>query len=196
MAAYKFREAWPCIAEPTSLLALTALEECAGCPQGMPARLPIRTKPPSPPFIQTHSSCLANYLGQRVPSASWVLCPRWERGILCGERILLRLHMTRASLQACILIPFLWKGPAGGEWEERKEQNSLGHLFLLHTLKPRWQGLKAEGAKSHPREPVSLDKQAGRTPWWDLHWEWKILDMSSASEELCTLALKEFPCLF
>lgn len=171
MAAYKFREAWPCNAEPTSLLALTALEECAGCPQGMPARLPIRTKPPSPPFIQTHSSCLANYLGQRVPSASWVPCPRWERGILCGERILLPLHMTRASLQACILIPFLWKGPAGGEWEERKEQNSLGHPFLLHTLKPRWQGLKAEGAKSHPREPVSLDKQAGRTPRWDLHWE-------------------------
>lgn len=32
---------------------------------------------------------------------------------------------------------------------EGKPQNSLGHPFLSHTLKPRWQRLKAEGAKSH-----------------------------------------------
>lgn len=74
-------------------------------------------------FIQTHSSCcLANYLGQWVRSASRVLCPHRERGILCGDRILLRLHMRRAPLQACIFIPFLCKGPAGGEWKEGKPQ--------------------------------------------------------------------------
>lgn len=107
-------------------------------------------------FIQTHSSCLANYLEQWVPSESRVLYPRWEREILRGERILLHLHMRRAPLQACILIPFLCKGLAGGEREEGKPQNSLGHPFLSHTLKPWWQRLKAEGAKSHLQTPGSL----------------------------------------
>lgn len=116
VAVYKLWEA-----QPTSLSAPTALEECAGCLQGMLPQLPGREKPSlTLLFIQTHSSCLANYLGQWVPSASRVLCPHWERGILCRERILLQLHMRRAQLQACILIPFLCKGPAGGEWEEGK----------------------------------------------------------------------------
>lgn len=104
-------------------------------------------------FIQTHSSCLANYVRQWVPSASRVLRPRWESGTLCGERILLQPHMRRAPLLACILIPFLRKGLAGGEWEEGKPKNSLGHPFLARTLKPRWPRLKAEGAKSHLQTP-------------------------------------------
>lgn len=113
-------------------------------------------------FIQTHSSCLANYLGQWVPSVSRVLCSRWERGILCGESILLHLHMRRAALQAHVLIPFLCKGPAGGEWERGRPQNSLGDPFLSQTLKPLWQRLKTEGVKSHLQTPGSSWVQTGK----------------------------------
>lgn len=50
VAAYRFWETWLCSAEPTSLSAPTALEECAGCLQGMLPRLPMGANPPSPPF--------------------------------------------------------------------------------------------------------------------------------------------------
>lgn len=138
---------------------VTVSTDCFGGMCRLPPRnadpVPHQSKTSLPSFSFRHSSCLANYLGQWVPSASRVLCPGWDRGILCGERILLRLHMRRGPLQACILIPFLCKGPAGGEWEEGKPQNSLGHPFVPHTLKPRWKRLKAEGAKSHLHTPGS-----------------------------------------
>jgi len=83
--------------------------------------------------------------------------------------------MRRAPLHACILIPFLCEGPAGGEREEGKPQNRLGYPFLRHALKSRWQRLKAEGAKSHLQtpgsQPTGWDRQAGRTPHQDLHLE-------------------------
>lgn len=45
----------------------------------------------------------------------------------------------------------------------RERQNSLGHPFLSHTLKPCWQRLKVKSAKSHLQTPGSLwvwtDKQ-------------------------------------
>lgn len=45
----------------------------------------------------------------------------------------------------------------------RERQNSLGHPFLSHTLKPCWQKLKVKSAKSHLQTPGSLwvwtDKQ-------------------------------------